>query len=89
MMAATTMRVTDSDDALAHQMPRKICTGTSEQVLEDLQKFAQAGYSLVVAKMDCPSGEVKEIHEQIDRVGHEIVPECARIQATGGWKAEF
>jgi hypothetical protein len=39
--------------------------------------------------MDCPSGEVKEIHEQIDRVGHEIVPECARIQATGGWKAEF
>jgi probable F420-dependent oxidoreductase len=89
MMAATTMRVTDSDDALAHQMPRKICTGTSEQVLEDLEKFAEAGYSLVVAKMDCPSGEVKEIHEQIDRVGHEIVPECARIQATGGWKAEF
>ena len=89
MMAATTMRVTDSDDALAHQMPRKICTGTSEQVLEDLEKFAEAGYSLVVAKMDCPSGEVKEIHEQIARVGHEIVPECAQIQATGGWKTEF
>ena len=89
MMAATTMRVTDSDDALAHQMPRKICTGTSEQVLEDLEKFAEAGYSLVVAKMDCPSGEVKEIHEQIDRVGHEVVPESARIQAAGGWKAEF
>jgi probable F420-dependent oxidoreductase len=89
MMAATTMRVTDSDDALAHQMPRKICTGTSEQVLEDLEKFAEAGYSLVVAKMDCPSGEVKEIHEQIDRVGHEVVPESARIQAAGGWNAEF
>jgi probable F420-dependent oxidoreductase len=89
MMAATTMRVTDGNDALAHQMPRKICTGTFEQVLEDLEKFAEAGYSLVVAKMDCPSGEVKEIHEQIDRVGHEVVPESARIQAAGSWKAEF
>ena len=58
-------------------------------MLEDLEKFAQAGYSLVVAKMDCPSGEVGEIREQIDLVGHEIVTECAQIQAAGGWKTEF
>jgi hypothetical protein len=89
MMAATTMRVTDSDDPLTHQTPRKICTGTAEQVLEDLEKFAAAGYSLVVAKMDCPSGEVEEIHEQITRVGHEIIPECSQILAAGGWRTDF
>ena len=89
MMAATTLRVTASDDPLARQIPRKICTGTPDQVLEDLEKFAQAGYSLVVAKMDCPSGEVGEIREQINLVGHEIVTECAQIQAAGGWKTEF
>ncbi|MDG2121842.1 MAG: LLM class F420-dependent oxidoreductase, partial [Actinomycetota bacterium] len=86
MMAATTMRVTDSDDFLAHQTPRKICTGTAQQVLEDLEKFATAGYSLIVAKMDCPSGEVEEIHEQITRVGHEVIPECSQILAADSWR---
>ncbi|MEC9338480.1 MAG: hypothetical protein VX971_02475, partial [Actinomycetota bacterium] len=62
---------------------------TPEQVLEDLQRFAQAGYSLVVAKMDCPSGEVEEIHEQIGRVGQDIVPECGSIEASGGWNTTF
>ena len=89
MMAATTMRVTDSDDSLAHQTPRKICTGTAQQVLEDLEKFATAGYSLVVAKMDCPSGEVEEIHEQITRVGHEVIPECSQILAADSWRTDF
>ena len=89
MMAATTLRITDPNDALAHQTPRKICTGTPEQVLEDLQRFAQAGYSLVVAKMDCPSGEVEEIHEQIGRVGEDIIPECSSIEASGGWNTTF
>ncbi|MDG1196656.1 MAG: LLM class F420-dependent oxidoreductase [Actinomycetota bacterium] len=89
MMAATTMRVTDSDDFLAHQTPRKICTGTAQQVLEDLEKFATAGYSLIVAKMDCPSGEVEEIHEQITRVGHEVIPECSQILAADSWRTDF
>ncbi len=89
MMAATTMRITDQKDALAHQTPRKICTGTPEQVLEDLETFARAGYSLVVAKMDCPSGEVEEIHEQIGRVGQNIIPQCEAIEASGGWNTQF
>ena len=89
MMAATTMRVTDQNDPLAQETPRKICTGTPEQVLEDLEKFAEAGYSLVVAKMDCPSGEVQEILEQLDRVGQDIIPESAKIEAFGDWRTDI
>ena len=35
------------------------------------------------------SGEVEEIHEQITRVGHEIIPECSQILAAGGWRTDF
>jgi len=43
----------------------------------------------VVAKMDCPSGEVQEILEQLDRVGHDIVPESAGIEASGDWRTDI
>ena len=83
------MRGTDQNDPLAQETPRKICTGTPEQVLEDLEKFAEAGDSLVVAKMDCPSGEVQEILEQLDRVGQDIIPESAKIEAFGDWRTDI
>ncbi len=86
MMAASTLRITAPDDPLASENPRRICTGTADQVLTDLQGFADAGYSLVVCKMDCPSGDVGEIIEQIERVGAEIIPAAADISAAGGWK---
>ena len=86
MMAATTMRITES---LPADAPRKICSGSAEQVIEDLQKFALAGYSLVVAKMDCPSGDVTEVMEQIERVGAEVIPQCNSISISGDWKSDF
>lgn len=86
MMAASTLRLTDAGDPLSSAASRPICTGTPDQVLEDLERFARSGYSLVVCKMDCPSGEVDEIIEQIERVGRDVIPAAADITATGGWK---
>ena len=89
MMAATTMRVTDSEDSVSATAQRKICSGSAEQVIEDLNEFALAGYSLVVAKMDCPSGEVAEVKEQIERVGAEVIPHCDSLTISGDWKTDF
>ena len=86
MMAATTMRVTDP---LSAGSSRKICSGSAEQIVEDLQEFAAAGYSLVVAKMDCPSGDVSEVKEQIERVGAEVIPLCDSLSIGGDWKLDF
>ena len=81
--------MTAPDDPLTREDPRRICTGTPDQVLHDLQRFADAGYSLVVCKMDCPSGDVDEIIEQIEWVGRDIVPAAREITAAGGWKPEL
>jgi len=86
MIAAASMRITDAGDPVAGRAARPICTGTPEQVLEDLARFAQAGYSLVVAAFDCPSGEVSELREQIARAGHEIVPAIGQFRSAGGWR---
>jgi hypothetical protein len=55
-------------------------------VLEDLTRFAAAGYSLVVANFDCPSHTVDELCEQIERAGRDVLPAAAGISAAGGWK---
>jgi alkanesulfonate monooxygenase SsuD/methylene tetrahydromethanopterin reductase-like flavin-dependent oxidoreductase (luciferase family) len=47
-LAASSMRITDRADPAVSSEERPICTGTPEQVLEDLARFAAAGYSLVI-----------------------------------------
>jgi probable F420-dependent oxidoreductase len=86
MMAATSMRITDASDPVAARKHRPICTGTSAQVLEDLERFARAGYSLVVCAFDCPSHSVDELGEQIERAGRDVLPEAVGIAPAGGWK---
>ena len=54
MLAGASMRITAAADPLARRTERPICTGTPEQVLEDLARFASAGYSLVVATSTAP-----------------------------------
>jgi probable F420-dependent oxidoreductase len=86
MLAATSMRITDAADPVASHQRRAICTGTPEQVLEDLARFAAAGYSLVVCNFDCPSHDVDELIEQIERAGRDVLPAAARITPAGGWE---
>lgn len=86
MMAAVTMQLTDAEDPLARRARRPVCTGTPEQVLEDLATFAAHGYGLMVAKMVCPSGEVSELRERIIQAGELLVPALGAITPAGGWK---
>ncbi len=87
MLAATSMRITDAADPAASSSQRRpLCTGTPKQVLEDLARFAAAGYSLVICAFDCPSHTVTELCEQIDRAGREILSAAADIAPQGGWR---
>lgn len=87
MMAATGIRITDTPQRGPDGRSRMRCAGTAEQVLGDLEEFVAAGYSLVVCKMDCPSGELAELFEQLERVGDEIIPAAVGIEAAGGWRS--
>jgi probable F420-dependent oxidoreductase len=82
MLAATGMRV---DDA-SRPVDGTTCGGTADQVIDDVARFAAAGYSTLVCKMDCPSGTIDELLEQIERVGSEVIPAVAGITASGGWR---
>ena len=86
MLAATSMRITDAAESVVSSKRRPICTGTPEQVLEDLARFAGAGYSLVICAFDCPSHGVDELSEQIGRAGRDVLPPAAGIVPDGGWK---
>jgi hypothetical protein len=84
LMAVTSARFTAPGDPQHDKNPRNICTGRADQVLSDLQRFADAGYSLVVLIFDC-SGRVAELEEQIQRFGEEVIPAARVIKAKGGW----
>ena len=86
MLCISSVQITDADHAESKRSPRKICTGTGEQILEDLQRFADAGYGLVVFIFDCPSGQIAELREQVERIGTEVMPHARDIKAAGEWK---
>jgi probable F420-dependent oxidoreductase len=86
MLAAIGLRV---DAPGERTEPPRICAGSPDQVLEGLARYAAAGYSTVVAKLDCPTGEQAELLEQIARVGSEIIPAATEITAQGHWRQEF
>ncbi len=89
MMGVSSARITASDDHLVQENPRRICTGTAEQILEDLQAFANEGYSLVVCFLDCPSGKMVELEDQMQQFSENVIPKAKNIQAQGGWKTDF
>lgn len=86
MMGAATLHLTDPSGSRGSDGRPMICTGGSEQILEDLERFAEAGYSMIVAKLVSPSGDVAELRENIERVGREIIPIASEFVASGGWQ---
>jgi len=86
MLAAASARITDASDPQSRQSPRPTCTGTGEQILQHLQAFADAGFSMIVCMMLCPSGNLSELHEQIQRFGEEVIPQAKGITPKGEWK---
>ena len=86
MLAAASARITDNKDLQAMQAVRPTCTGTADQILEDLEAFAAAGFSMIVCMMMCPSGELGELRDQIQRFGEEVIPLAKHISPSGEWK---
>ena len=89
MMGVSSARLTSSADPLSQEQPRRICTGTAEQILGDLQDFATQGYGLVVCFFDCPSGQLSELEDQMQQFSVSVIPEAQNIQPQGGWKPTF
>ena len=89
MMGAATFHLTSEDQSVGSDGRPRICTGSSERILDDLARFAEAGYSMIVAKVVCPSGEVSELRDHIQRIGDEIIPTARELEATGGWQPQL
>ena len=62
-----------------HWQQRPGLTGSAEQILEDIERFAAYGYSHISLHFDCPSGQVSEVEEQIARFAAEVLPEARRL----------
>ena len=60
---------------------RRTLTGSGEQVLADLQRFADHGYSHVTMHFEVPSGTIEELFETVERFAVEVLPAAAMIQA--------
>ena len=86
MIAAVSARLTDANAPQSSLSQHHTCTGTAEQILEHLEELANAGYSLVVCMMMCPSGSLSELEEQIQRFGEEVIPKARSFKPAGEWK---
>ncbi len=73
--------ITDADHAGTRRDPRMILTGTGEQVLEDVERFARAGYSHLTMHFDVRSGTMTEYLEIVERFAADVIPAAATIQA--------
>jgi probable F420-dependent oxidoreductase len=86
MMGAATFHLTTAASAIGANGQRMVCSGSTDQIIEDLERFAAAGYSLIVAKVICPSGEVGELRETIAQFGQDIIVTAHELEPAGGWK---
>jgi probable F420-dependent oxidoreductase len=60
---------------------RRTLSGSPEQVLGDLERFADHGYSHVTLHVDVPSGTSAELLEAVDRFGREVLPAARELEA--------
>jgi hypothetical protein len=60
---------------------RRTLTGSAEQVLGDLERFAAYGYSHLTMHFEVASGTIDELFEIVERFAAEVLPEAARLEA--------
>jgi probable F420-dependent oxidoreductase len=60
---------------------RRTLTGSAEQVLGDLERFAAHGYSHLTMHFEVASGSIEELFEIVERFAAEVLPEAAEIEA--------
>jgi alkanesulfonate monooxygenase SsuD/methylene tetrahydromethanopterin reductase-like flavin-dependent oxidoreductase (luciferase family) len=72
--------ICDVDDPIRKRGTRPTLTGTAEEILEDLQRYADEGYSHVTCHFDVRSNTVTELLELVERFGTEVVPAARGIE---------
>ena len=60
---------------------RRTLTGNADQVIGDLERFAEHGYSHVTMHFEVPSGTVAELFETVERFAAEVLPAARSITA--------
>jgi probable F420-dependent oxidoreductase len=73
--------VVDENDELARRERRPTLTGTADQVITDLQRFAASGYSHVTMHFHVRSGPIAELFEIAERFAEEVLPAAKEIEA--------
>ena len=68
-----------ADEAVSGR--RRTLTGAAEQVLDDLRRFADHGYSHVTMHLDVPSGTIDELFESAERFAEEVLPAARELEA--------
>jgi probable F420-dependent oxidoreductase len=71
---------TDAKHPYATADKRRVLTGTTEQILSDIEAFAEAGYSRCVVHLEVRSGTYSEYLELVERVGRDIIPAARSIE---------
>ena len=59
---------------------RRTLTGSAEQVLADLERFAAHGYSHVTLHFDVQSGTIGELFESVERFAEEVLPAARELE---------
>jgi probable F420-dependent oxidoreductase len=73
--------VVDASDELAGRERRPTLTGTAEQVISDLERFAAHGYSHLTMHFHVRSGSIAELFEIADRFAQEALPVAHSLDA--------
>ena len=77
MMALVMCRITDASGGAS----RPFLSGSPAEIIDDLRRLADAGYSFCGLHLDVPSGKVDEFIEQMDRFGERVLPAARDIEA--------
>jgi probable F420-dependent oxidoreductase len=60
---------------------RRTLTGSAEQVLGDLERFAAHGYSHLTMHFEVASGTIEELFEIVERFAVDVLPAAAALEA--------
>jgi hypothetical protein len=77
MMALVMCRITETGGDAS----RAFLSGSPAEIIEDLRRLADTGYSFCGLHLDVPSGKVGEFIEQMEQFGERVLPAAREIQA--------
>jgi hypothetical protein len=81
MYAFCSALVVAPGDEAAQQSPRMTLTGSPDQVLADIGRFAAAGYSHLTMHFETRSGTMEEYLEIATRFAEDVLPAARSITA--------